>query len=78
MDKTECFEKNHLKLPELKTEIFLGWIYVTLNQNPESLSENLKSLQTMVTPYKMENYINIISEEHEWNTNWKILTENFL
>ena len=60
MDKTECFEKNHLKLPELKTEIFLGWIYVTLNQNPESLSENLKSLQTMVTPYKMENYINII------------------
>ena len=59
MDKTECFEKNHLKLPELKTEIFLGWIYVTLNQNPESLSENLKSLQTMVTPYKMENYINI-------------------
>ena len=78
MDKTECFEKNHLKLPELKTEIFLGWIYVTLNQNPESLSENLKSLQTMVTPYKMENYINIISEEHEWNTNWKILTENFM
>ena len=32
----------------------------------------------MVTPYKMENYINIISEEHEWNTNWKILTENFM
>ena len=26
----------------------------------------------------MENYINIISEEHEWNTNWKILTENFM
>ena len=37
------------KITELKTEIFLGWIYVTLNQNPESLSENLKSLQTMVT-----------------------------
>jgi phenylpropionate dioxygenase-like ring-hydroxylating dioxygenase large terminal subunit len=26
----------------------------------------------------MENYIDIISEEHVWNTNWKILTENFM
>ena len=29
-------------------------------------------------PYKMENYINIISDDFEWDTNWKLLTENFM
>ena len=78
MDKTECFNKGDLKLPELKCEVFLGWIYVTLNNNIQSLSKSLKSLSDVVSPYKMENYIDIISEEHIWNTNWKILTENFM
>ena len=78
MDKTECFNKGDLKLPELKCEVFLGWIYVTLNNNIQSLSKSLKSLSDVVSSYKMENYIDIISEEHIWNTNWKILTENFM
>ena len=42
MDKTECFNKDDLKLPELKCEVFLGWIYVTLNNNIQSLSKSLK------------------------------------
>ncbi len=78
MDRTECFDKKSLKLPQIKCEIFLGWIYVSLNENIQSVSDTLSNLYEVVSPYRMENYIDIISEEHVWNTNWKILTENFM
>jgi len=65
-------------LPEIKCEISLGWIYVTLNPDIDSLSESLASLNEILSPYKMENYIDIISEDHVWDTNWKLLTENFM
>ena len=78
MDRTECFNKSEMKLPEIKCEISLGWIYVTLNPDIDSLSESLASLNEILSPYKMENYIDIISEDHVWDTNWKLLTENFM
>ena len=78
MDRTSCFNKNNFKLPEVKCEIFMGWIYVSLNNNISSISKKLKDLDVIASPYKMENYINIISEDHTWETNWKLLTENFM
>jgi len=78
MDRTECFNKSEMKLPEIKCEISLGWIYVTLNPDIDSLSKSLASLNEILSPYKMENYIDIISEDHVWDTNWKLLTENFM
>ena len=78
MDRTECFNKSEMKLPEIKCEISLGWIYVTLNPDIDSLSESLASLNEILSPYKKQNYIDIISEDHVWDTNWKLLTENFM
>ena len=78
MDRTECFNKSKMKLLEIRCEISLGWIYVTLNPDIDSLSKSLSSLYEILSPYKMENYIDIISEDHVWDTNWKLLTENFM
>ena len=78
MDRTECFNKSKMKLLEIRCEISLGWIYVTLNPNIDCLSKSLASLNEILSPYKMENYIDIISEDHVWDTNWKLLTENFM
>ena len=78
MDKTNCFKKEDLKLPELKCEVFMGWIYVSLNNKIEPVHKKLSKLYEIASPYNMDKYINIISEDHEWNTNWKLLTENFM
>ncbi len=78
MDKTNCFKKDHLKLPEIKCEVFMGWIYVTLNNTIEPINKKLSKLYEIASPYNMDKYINIISEDHQWNTNWKLLTENFM
>jgi phenylpropionate dioxygenase-like ring-hydroxylating dioxygenase large terminal subunit len=32
----------------------------------------------MVAPYEMQHYIPVALQDHVWNTNWKLLTENFM
>ncbi len=78
MDKTSCFDKGHHKLPRVRCEIWLGWVYVSLNPNATPVAEQLTDLAEIVAPYQMENYVGVVSEDYVWNTNWKLLAENFM
>ncbi len=78
MERTEGFEKSAICLPEIRTEIWNGWIYVTLNPDAQPVKETLAPLHDVVARYEMENYVPVVREEHVWNTNWKLLTENFM
>lgn len=78
MEYSNGFDKKKICLPEIRTEIWNGWIYVTLNPEAQSVSEALAPLNDVVSRYGMENYVPIVSEEHVWKTNWKLLTENFM
>lgn len=78
MDKSACFDVKKMKLPEVRCEIWHGWIYVTLNPKATPVAERLKKLDKVVGRYQMENYVGIVSEDHEWDTNWKLLCENFM
>jgi choline monooxygenase len=53
------------------------WIYVTLNGDAPSIAETLAPLEAVVAPYDMSGYVPIIQQDHVWQTNWKLLTENF-
>lgn len=72
------FCKDHQRLPELKVEIWQGWIYVTLRPDATPVAERLAELSAMIAPYGMADYIETFREEHVWDTNWKILAENFM
>lgn len=78
MDKSDGFEKKDHCLPEIRTEIWNGWIYITLNPNAAPVADILKPLDAMVEGYQMANYVPVILTDHVWNTNWKLLTENFM
>lgn len=78
MDDREDFEKKSISLPEIRCEIWHGWIYVTLDQEVKSISELLSGLEPLVSPYRMADYVPIDRQEHVWSTNWKQLTENFM
>ncbi|MDG2406092.1 MAG: SRPBCC family protein [Paracoccaceae bacterium] len=78
MDQSEGFDKNMVCLPEIRTEIWNGWIYITLNPHAQSIREALSALHEVVARYEMENYVPVLQEEHVWRTNWKLLTENFM
>lgn len=72
------FCKESYKLPQIRCEEWLGWIMVTLNADAPPVSEQLADVQALIDDYGMENYIETFRETHIWNTNWKILAENFM
>jgi phenylpropionate dioxygenase-like ring-hydroxylating dioxygenase large terminal subunit len=72
------FCKESYKLPQIRCEEWLGWIMVTLNADAPPVSEQLAGVQALIDDYSMENYIETFRETHIWNTNWKILAENFM
>lgn len=78
MEKTSCFDKKEHSLAEVRCEIWFGWIYVTLNEDSKPVAERLAHLSKVVERYRMEDYISVVCEDTEWNTNWKLLCENFM
>jgi len=78
MQHSNAFEKKKICLPEVRVEIWEGWIYLSLNPNATPVAETLKPLAKLVERYDMSNYVPVVAEDHVWETNWKLLTENFM
>ncbi|MCB2134373.1 MAG: Rieske 2Fe-2S domain-containing protein [Rhodobacteraceae bacterium] len=78
MERSDGFDKKAICLPEIRTEIWNGWIYVTLNADAPPVAQTLAPLAEVVARYGMERYVPVVKEDHVWKTNWKLLTENFM
>ncbi len=78
VDGFEGLDKSQHSLPELRTAIWEGWIYVTLDPDAADPSESLAPLQEIVSRYNMAAYVPIHTEDKVWDTNWKIVAENFM
>ncbi len=72
------FSKDSYKLPQIRCEEWLGWTMISLNADAPPVSEQLADVQALIDDYGLENYIETFRETHIWNTNWKILAENFM
>jgi phenylpropionate dioxygenase-like ring-hydroxylating dioxygenase large terminal subunit len=78
MKETTGFCKESYKLPKIRCEEWLGWIYVSLDPEIESVASQLGELEAMISHYKVEDYVECFRETHVWDTNWKVLAENFM
>ncbi len=78
MDQNTAFCKEDYRLPQIRCEEWLGWIMVTLNPDAPPVAEKLAEVQGLIDDYQMENYVETFRETHIWDTNWKILAENFM
>jgi len=78
MKRSPGFDPRQHHLPELRTEVWEGWIYVTLDRDVASVATLLAPLQDLVAPYAMSGYVPVVTQDHVWKTNWKLLTENFM
>ncbi len=72
------FCKEHYKLPPVRCEEWLGWIMVTLNPNAPPVAKALAEVEGLIEDYGLEAYTETFRETHVWDTNWKILAENFM
>ncbi len=78
MSRNQGFDRSCYRLPEIRCEEWLGWVLVSLNPDVPPARKVLGEIEDMVGDYEMENYAQAFFEVHEWNTNWKILAENFM
>lgn len=78
MDSRLNFNKANYSLHEIRLEIWHGWLYVTLDNSLPGVAETLADLTTLLDHYQMQHYVQIDQQDHIWDTNWKLLTENFM
>ena len=78
MSKNAAFCKEDVRLPSVRCEEWLGWIMVTLNPAAPPVAEQLSEVHALIEDFGMENYVESFRETFRWNTNWKVLAENFM
>jgi len=78
MTLNEGFCKDNYSLPNVRCQEWLGWVFVTLNESAPDVADQLQQVEDMVAGYDMTNYAQTFYEEHVWDTNWKVLAENFM
>ncbi len=78
MTHNEAFCKDDYRLPQIRCEEWLGWVMVTLNPDAPSPYKKLADVEDLIADYGMENYVEDFHEQFIWNTNWKVLAENFM
>ena len=72
------FGKSDCALPQFQVETWLGWVYVNLDANAKPLAPRLAHLHDHVQNYDIETYRTLFRVDEIWDTNWKILFQNFM
>ncbi|HEY9039330.1 MAG TPA: Rieske 2Fe-2S domain-containing protein [Roseovarius sp.] len=78
MTLNQGFCKDQYKLPRVRCEEWLGWVFVTLNPDAPPVADQLTEVAQMIAGYDMAGYVESFHETHVWDTNWKVLAENFM
>ena len=78
MTLNEDFCKDQIALPSIRCFVWQGWILVSLNQQASDPTVQLQDVENLVGYLDMASYRETFREEFRWNTNWKVLAENFM
>ncbi len=78
MDRAEHFDKGALRLPTLRVEEWLGWVFVNQDRHAAPLAPQLAALHALLAPFRVEEMrvFKTLSFESRWN--WKVMVENFM
>jgi phenylpropionate dioxygenase-like ring-hydroxylating dioxygenase large terminal subunit len=78
MDRAEGFERASCRLPELRVEVWRGWLYLSFDANAPQLAAQLAGLDRLIGPYQPERMRSLAPLEFESPWNWKVMLENFM
>jgi len=73
----ENFDKKAVCLPQFQVEVWQGWVYVSLDAKADALAPRLVKLSERLENYQLSKYRTLFRAEEIWDTNWKILVQNF-
>ena len=78
MERTENFEKSDWGLPQMRVELWMGFIFVNLDADASPLTPTLERYSKYLVNYDLENAVcpgTFTLEDMPWN--WKVMFENF-
>ncbi len=78
MQRTHDFDLKQHKLKTVSCEVWQGFVYVCLQENPPALGPRLSNLSRQIEDYRIADYVHVHQEEEVWGINWKCLAENFM
>lgn len=78
MKGNEGFNIADYRLPEIRVERWCGWVLINLDRNAAPLAPALKGLTDEIADFSPELYRQSFRESFIWDTNWKVLAENFM
>jgi phenylpropionate dioxygenase-like ring-hydroxylating dioxygenase large terminal subunit len=78
MDGAVDFEPRHCRLPELRLEVWQGFVFVSRDPDAQSLKSRLSGLTALLSGCELEPLVIAGTVEFDSPWNWKILVENFM
>jgi phenylpropionate dioxygenase-like ring-hydroxylating dioxygenase large terminal subunit len=78
MDRSAAFERASCRLPELRVELWEGWIFASFDPEAPPLAPRLEGLRRAIAPYRPAELRTAepLVFDHDWN--WKVMVENFV
>lgn len=77
MDDIEDFVRRDIRLPQLRHDIWHGFVFVNLDGGAPPLGEMLADLEPLIAPYRFEDMQRFELKRTRVQWNWKISLENF-
>ena len=76
MAESRILDKDNCRLPEFRLETWLGFIFVNLDADAESLGPRLQTLGDRLAPYHIDRMRISSMYDEIWEGNWKLTMEN--
>ena len=78
MDGADDFEEKNCRLPEIRTEIWNGFILINFDDGAHDFASQVSKFDDYFANYKLEDMRIIRTLEFDSHWNWKVLVENFM
>jgi phenylpropionate dioxygenase-like ring-hydroxylating dioxygenase large terminal subunit len=78
MDGVDGFDRKDCRLPEVRNEIWEGWIFVNFDGEADALAPRLTPLAKLLENYRMSDMVAVETATFDSPFNWKILVDNFM
>jgi phenylpropionate dioxygenase-like ring-hydroxylating dioxygenase large terminal subunit len=78
MEGVDDFVREDCRLPEIRSEIWEGWIFVNFDPSAEVLAKQLSPLAEFLRNYRMSEMVAVETATFDSPFNWKVLVDNFM
>ncbi|MEN8183890.1 MAG: aromatic ring-hydroxylating dioxygenase subunit alpha [Myxococcota bacterium] len=76
MEQAEAFSRSDCHLPEVRSEIWQGFIFCNFDSDAAPLAPGLTTLESVLAAYQLPEMRAVAPLEYESHWNWKVMVEN--